>query len=296
MQPSSCACIVASCVLLFVALRTASAQTATVPLPRTAAPARAGRAAPHPATTQPTSQPGRPAAAARRTVVALLNTTIPEFRVDELPLREVLDHLRDRLHVNVVVHWSRLAAEGITPDRPITLRVTQLPVRTILSLVLSEAAGVDGRLAYRASADLILISTAAEFAGQMIVRTYDVKDLVMEIPQAPLPGWAGGTGGCVNAGAPVVGGADVVRPIGRSCRGGICGGWSGPGDLGAACNGGRERRMRELIDVIKNTVEPESWDTRGGPGTITWFGDRLIVRNSPLVHQLIGGPLSEAAE
>ena len=51
--------------------------------------------------------------------------------------------------------------------------------------------------------------------------------------------------------------------------------------------------MAELIEAITGTIEPESWDVNGGPGTIRAFEGRLIVKNSPLVHQKLAGPMWE---
>jgi hypothetical protein len=52
----------------------------------------------------------------------------------------------------------------------------------------------------------------------------------------------------------------------------------------------QQRRLRELIALITTSLEPESWAANGGSGTIVPFRDRLIVRNSPFVHQQLGGP------
>jgi len=286
MRYSSCVgCAVLTLLLLLVTSRT---------LAQTAAPTAPVRARSGPvATSQPASQPAAPAT---RTVTALLSRKIPEFRVDDLPLSDVFDKLRDLLQVNVVVHWSRLAEDGVEPNKPVTLRVTNLPVRTILGLVLSEAAGSDAHLAYRASADLILITTAAEFASQMLVRTYDVEDLIAGTVAAP-SFFMGTSRTYVDSVEPVVGNtAGLVRPITRDWWSGVGGWYGGRGEQGHISDNGRERRLRELIDVIKNVIEPETWDTHGGRGTISTLGGRLIVRNSPLVHQLIGGPLSDEGE
>ena len=58
-------------------------------------------------------------------------------------------------------------------------------------------------------------------------------------------------------------------------------------------DGTQEEHMRQLIDVITNTIEPDSWAVNGGAGTIAPFKGMLVVRNTPSVHQKISGPLSE---
>ena len=60
--------------------------------------------------------------------------------------------------------------------------------------------------------------------------------------------------------------------------------YGGPG--GAPRSNGQD-----LIDLIQNTIAPESWDVMGGPGTIMYWepGFALVVRQTDDVHEQIGG-------
>ena len=44
------------------------------------------------------------------------------------------------------------------------------------------------------------------------------------------------------------------------------------------------KNLDELIEVIVQTVAPNSWDEVGGPGRITAFDGGLIVRQAQQVH------------
>lgn len=49
-----------------------------------------------------------------------------------------------------------------------------------------------------------------------------------------------------------------------------------------------------LINLIQNTIQPESWQVNGGLGTISFFGNPLyvlVIRNTGDVHHQIGGVL-----
>ena len=50
-----------------------------------------------------------------------------------------------------------------------------------------------------------------------------------------------------------------------------------------------------LIDLIQSTVAPNSWDIRGGQGSIVYFspGGGLVVRQTGEAHQVIGGGLEQ---
>jgi hypothetical protein len=52
-------------------------------------------------------------------------------------------------------------------------------------------------------------------------------------------------------------------------------------------------RAQELIDLIQNTIEPDSWDVNGGGGTIRFFPQLnvLVIRNTGEVHYEVGGAL-----
>ena len=54
-----------------------------------------------------------------------------------------------------------------------------------------------------------------------------------------------------------------------------------------------ERMAGELISLIQDTIAPESWDVRGGKGTIRYYPNFhvLVVRNTAEVHRQIGGTL-----
>ncbi|QDU36228.1 hypothetical protein Mal4_05120 [Maioricimonas rarisocia] len=53
-------------------------------------------------------------------------------------------------------------------------------------------------------------------------------------------------------------------------------------------------RAQQLISLIEQTIEPASWQTNGGKGRMTYFGPLhvLVIRNSPHVHEQIGGTLA----
>jgi hypothetical protein len=53
---------------------------------------------------------------------------------------------------------------------------------------------------------------------------------------------------------------------------------------------GDEKRAEALIKVIRRTVEPTSWDDRGGSGAVEFFpeGKVLVVRNTPDAHKELG--------
>lgn len=59
--------------------------------------------------------------------------------------------------------------------------------------------------------------------------------------------------------------------------------------------GATAARAAELIELIQNTISPESWQSAGGQGTISYFSliPSLVIRQSSEVHDQIGGGLDQ---
>jgi general secretion pathway protein D len=68
-------------------------------------------------------------------------------------------------------------------------------------------------------------------------------------------------------------------------------GGGGPGGL----SGGAQPDFDSLIDLIVQTIQPESWDANGGPGTITRFQNNLslVISQKQDVHEEIAQLLSQ---
>jgi hypothetical protein len=70
---------------------------------------------------------------------------------------------------------------------------------------------------------------------------------------------------------------------------------SGASTFGAGFPGqaAEQQNAQALIDLITNTIEPNSWETNGGRGRIIYFSPLkvLVIRNSQEVHEQIGGAL-----
>ncbi len=261
-------------------------------------------------TTQPAHPPAAERAAARlrqvdeapmakkrqRTTRQLLATRIGEIHFEATPLEQVFAALGELVDVNIIVRWQRLEDVGIARDVPVSLQLRELSLRSVLLLVMQQATGGDTVLAYRASPRLILITTREEFDRAFVVRIYDVKDLVTPEIEHPWM-FIGSTREFVTSVEPVVGqGAAAVRPITEEWWGGTgawFGGQRGYEDANYRPPRGKtkEELLRELVEVIQQTVEPDHWEVNGGRGTIAILGDQLVIRASPLVHQKIGGPL-----
>ncbi|MCH8800762.1 MAG: hypothetical protein IH963_07625 [Chloroflexi bacterium] len=154
---------------------------------------------------------------------------------------------------------------------------------------MNEAGGTDVKLAYRASGNLILLSLHDDLGKDMLVKVYDVRDLLVRVPRFT-------NAAQLNPG-------QALNQAGQGAGGQGGGGGGGGGGNSQLFSDDEDDDdqdqndgagdMERLIQVIVDTVEPDTWNVNGGLGSITPLRGQIIVRNSILVHQLLGGYLEE---
>lgn len=216
--------------------------------------------------------------------IRLLNHRVPEVGFDEVPFEQVMDWVAELTGANVVVRWQVLEDAGIERDKPITIKLKNLRLSQVLWMIMNEAAGSDLKLAYRASGSLLILSTEEDLSQEMVLKVYDVGDLLTS------PRYF------TNAAQ-----LDPGQALNQQGQGG--GGSGGGTQLFQSNQNQNENNERqdqgggieELITLITDTVEPDSWVDNGGTGQIYAFRNNLVVYASLLVHQRIGGHVREAA-
>lgn len=64
---------------------------------------------------------------------------------------------------------------------------------------------------------------------------------------------------------------------------------------GASHSGGGAGPAQELIDLIQNTIAPESWAANGGSGTMMFYAPQnlLVVRQTAEAHAQVGSVLGQ---
>ncbi len=142
-----------------------------------------------------------------------------------------------------------------------------------------EAVGTAGdlsELAYVVDKGLVTVATKDSLPTEYKAIVYDVAELL----SAPSTGLGGGGGGYGGGG-------------GGGGYGGGGGGYGGGGGGGYGGGGGSSyyqsiQRGYEIVQIIKYTIQPDTWYDEGGEGEIYPFGvDKLIVSQTPEVHEEI---------
>lgn len=269
---------------LAAAILLAGLATAQLPPAGPPAPAASSEAAEKPRPTRP-----------KLTPTQLLSARFVRVELQDVPFDQAIEWLAESLGTNVVVLWKRIEAAGIERDTPVTVRARNIRVDQALWIILHEAASDAAPLAYRADEDMIIISTAEDLGEEMIVRVYDVQDLLATRLRRPFMHVGSERDLAVGSVPAVAAGAVATTPVIQRYFSGVeLEGEDVGGDVGRDDDRtDPDEHLRELVNVITTSVAPESWDVNGGRGSVRGYRGRLVVRNTAFVHQQLAGPLRE---
>lgn len=224
---------------------------------------------------------------------------------DDTPFEDAIEYLRTQSGASINVNWNALENEAfITRDQPLNgISVGDVSLEAAMNLVLETVGGQDAQLGFDVVDGVIRISTRESLDRRTITRTYDIRDLLIRIKSFEPPdstgaggGFGGGGGGFGGGGFGGGGGGFGGGGGGFGGGGGGFGGGGGGGGFGGGGGGGgdddddaseedRQELIDDLEDLIKDTIEPDSWKPEGNVGSLSVWNDRLIVNHAPNVHR-----------
>ncbi|MFM8282428.1 MAG: hypothetical protein ACKOCW_02625 [Planctomycetaceae bacterium] len=232
------------------------------------------------------------------------------------PLSAVLDALARQADVPIHLDMVGLEGEQVRSDTPVTIALDQkISLKSALKLLLEPL-----HLDYVIRDEVLKITSPRLLKGEMYSISYQVADLVIPVPsfssdglgitaalregysrvaahEAPLVQTGPPPAG-INAGA-ARGGSGSVDPQSLAQFQGP----SAPPATGAPPSipfgpprvGGGQADFQSLIDLIQQTVAPQTWNTVGGQGAIQPFATNLsiVVSQTQEVHEEIADLLEQ---
>ncbi|MBX3386249.1 MAG: hypothetical protein KF768_06745 [Phycisphaeraceae bacterium] len=226
----------------------------------------------------------QPASEGQRSVTASphrVNLTKLQRRINvefkEQRLEDVIKFIQEFTTADIEPEWSEDGRPGLDKDKTITLNSINLPALDLLERVLvrAQADAFQENGWQMTSYGTVQIGPKEVLNRDKRIVIYDINDLLMVIPRytevpeidlnSVLQQGQGGSGQSpfqgTGGGGP---GHDPVPP--------------------------REDRIRQLIDLIVQIVEPQQWVDNGGEGgTIRAYGNTLIVNAPDYMHRQING-------
>ena len=176
-----------------------------------------------------------------------------DFHGEGVKLTDALEQVGRLAGLNVVVTWPSL---HVTPDRPVTVRLTNAEPLTVVNAILASAAGEPHGLCGNIDDNILIVTRANNDAQYTQTRCYDVRKLIlhdMTIGVVPAR-WA------------------LDHP-GRK---------DGPRVRMAT-----DKEAGEGYASFLGELAPNSWLQTAGKFEITYFAGLLIVNAPPRVHEQV---------
>lgn len=222
-----------------------------------------------------------------------------------MPLSEAIDILRNSVEppLKIVVLWRDLLDNAeIEPTTAINMDgIPAVRLGTALENLLQAVAGGFADLGYVVENGVITIATLDSLPSKMETRVYDITDLVAEPANFRMPPMMGmmGMGGMGMMGMGM--GGYGMGGMGGYGMGGYGMGGMGMGGYGMGGMGMQDTSMyraEDLMYLIQDTIEPDSWYDYGGEAMITLYprGQRpkkMAVLQTREVHNEIEKLLEE---
>ncbi|HTN76503.1 MAG TPA: hypothetical protein VL096_14690 [Pirellulaceae bacterium] len=203
-----------------------------------------------------------------------------EANFEEVSLKEFAAFVSEKAGIEIYINQRAITAAEGADESPITVQLKLVRVDMLLELALQQVGG--GQIDYVIRDGLVVITSSESLNDASEVRAYPVSDL-LKLHTAP-----------AKPAAPrdPFGGVPAIPPPPQPLAPP-----AGAGDeSGIAANPQTPANVQQLISVLHNTVSPDSWSELGGNGTITYYGEMLVIRQSPRIHREINKVLSMLRE
>jgi hypothetical protein len=200
---------------------------------------------------------GVPLTATEKAIMKALGDSITvDFKNSKL--EDVIDYFRTVTGVSFNVDKEALKDVEASYDSPVTFTGKGMALRTALRLILSGLG-----MTYVVKDQAILVTSVQRAREMMVVRSYYIGDLLAGSALSRTPG-------ILPNGLP-------YAPFSPAAQ-----------QLQAV---GMAETAKMIIDMIQTSVDPQSWQANGGPGTIVFHAPSMsvIVKQSAEVHALMGG-------
>ncbi len=221
-----------------------------------------------------------------RAVLARVASPANKIAVDFTDNRfeDVMKFISNITQITVDPDWESLAAIGVEKDTPVTLKLqAKLSIQAALERVLAKVSKDQfTRAGWAVSDGIINVGSEESLRKHKVLVIYNIQDLLFQIPNYRT--------------VPQIDLNNVLQSSG--------GGGQSPFNQGNDQQQNqqddpavRERRIRQIIDIIYANVDFEGWKDNGGEtGSLQELNGSLIITNTPKNHREIVGLLSKLRE
>lgn len=201
--------------------------------------------------------------------------------------------------VQVQLDYAALDDAKINLQSPLSISVDNVDMKSALNLMLNRL-----KLAYTIENQCLMITTPERTKGRFKRVTYPIGDLIVAVPDHPLPDVLNIQKAIERSMQPNGFGSSYLTPPPYAFSpgtpvsshgdglGGAFGGQNGrQGSQGSQLTPSKDRSKEAMAEILKeliqNTVAKESWETMGGKGNIQYFpfGMALVISQPQEVQE-----------
>lgn len=188
---------------------------------------------------------------------------------------EAIDIIRKAVNppLKIIVRWKDLEENAyIQTDTVIgTKGINGIPLGQGLKELLDSISGGIVKIDYVINGGVITIATKASLPSQLVPRPYDITELI-------------GTPANFSADLTAVGNSSG----GTSGLGSVNISQSSSGNTSVQLTTTKKLASAEaIVQLIEDTIDPDSWFVNGGEGTISIHGNKLVILQTPQIHKKI---------
>jgi len=230
-------------------------------------------------------------------IIHKLDMPITPMDFKDTPLRTILDDLGGWTGINIVPDEPALVEQGISLDKPMTMKLENIALKSALNLLLHQA-----HLTYVVKDEVLNVTTEEHARGKLVNQIHPVLDLVIPVDDStpfvsPLKtmmaeGITPGSNVKFNAATPfqgmnsLPGGQTVSQNQTMNSTAGLPTSNAAPVWNKQNAKGTIEE---VLMRLIQNTIQPQSWASLGGQGTIDFYplGMALVINQTPDIQEQV---------
>jgi len=204
------------------------------------------------------------------------------------PFDQVMERLADAHRLNIIVNWNDLQRAGVERTVLIDLSLpNDITLHRALTEVLDQAGAGVTKVGFDVADGTIKIATRQTLDKETYTAVYDINDLLQKIPifnDAPLTDLTQ-VNKRTNATAPA---KEASRPWSRE---------SDDDDDEGGHDPERASRVQSIINLLQDTVAPDSWRDRGGSvGNINEINGQLVITQNSSAQRQIADVLGKLRE
>lgn len=206
---------------------------------------------------------------ADQTLRRSLERTAGSVEYRDTPLAEVFEDIARRGDFNLDVNYRALEALGIDRNTPVALRLRDVSFARLLRQVIESVAPPPSLLDYTAREGVVTVTSKEAINQDVFSKVYDIRDLLIVLTPIEVQNQEFGQ----------------VQQAGRGSAQNPFqgGGGSSPEDL----EDQQQELLDDLVELMEQTITPDSWISAGGNGSVNDFNGTLIVTQTDENHRRI---------